>query len=940
MTLEATTRLGPYEILSLLGVGGMGEVYRARDTRLNRDVAIKILPPAVADHPSRRSRFAREARSISQLSHPNICTIYDVGRERPRPARGAESPSASEREPSADHAGGGAPAHKKKSGPASPDADVDGAEVDFLVMEYIEGESLDKRLRRGALPWALALEWSIQIAAAIDAAHKRGIVHRDLKPANIMLKGARGPTPTRLPDGSRSPTLAAADVADCTVKLLDFGLAKLFEGADEANANKPTESITTEHKLLGTLHYMSPEQLEGREVDARTDVFAFGVTLYEMVTGRKAFSGTSAASVSAAILTAEPAPVSSSAAGKSVVAPGLDHIIRRALAKHPDERWQTARDMMLELRWLKDGRPRTTTTASSTSRGPRWLAVAAGATAVALLAGTLGWRIGLGQRGPAKQPPIVFTIAAPPGTRLGTGFRVRVSPDGRKVAFNALPEAGGPRMIWWRSLDSATAVPLLGSDEGVRPFWSPDSASIGFYSLATSQLKRIAITGGAPVIITAVDSRNGEPGAFWSQDDTITFGQTGGLYRVNARGGAAVQLTSSGAMPGALPNGRFLYLVARTNADRGLKILGPGLSAPIAVAGVESNAVFAAGHLVFRSEQALVARPFDARRALNFTGPAVALVAGVSYNDLSLQATFDVSDDVLVYRLNDPRKLTWKDRGGRSSGSIGESGRDMNPAIAPDGSDRFATDRSDPKTNASHVWTSDPQGRLTQVTNGAIEKFPTWTPDGTSIVYTSINAGVFELRRRSATNAAPEETLLRQSSGMYPLDVSRDGRFLIYCPIGREDLWALPLTGNDRTPQQITHTPEIQETTARLSPDGRWLAYTAGERTEMNIWVQEFPGGAPARQVSVNGGRDPNWRVDGKELYYMALTGLMAVDVTTGPSLVFGAPKELFKVDLGNAGVPLHLYSASPDGQRFLVSEVSGEPQVITVVVHWTSLLP
>ena len=374
MTLEANTRLGPYEILAFLGAGGMGEVYRARDTRLNRDVAIKILPPAVTDHPSRRSRFAREARSISQLSHPNICTIHDVGED-------------------------------------------DG--IAFLVMEYIEGESLEKRLRLGPLPWATAIEWAIQIADAIDVAHRRGIVHRDLKPANIM-------------------------VAESGIKLLDFGLAKLLDGPDgtnAANAGKLTESLTAEQKLLGTLHYMSPEQLEGREVDARTDVFAFGVTLYEMVTGRKAFNGTSAASVSAAILTSDPAPVSSSAAGETVVPPGLDHIIRRALAKHPDERWQTARDLMLELRWLKDGRPRTTTTVSSTLRGPRWLALAAGAAAVATLAGTFGWRIGLRQREPERRQPIVFTISPPPGTQLGNAFdsvrvarrtqdRVRCTPRG------------------------------------------------------------------------------------------------------------------------------------------------------------------------------------------------------------------------------------------------------------------------------------------------------------------------------------------------------------------------------------------------------------------------------------------------------------------------------------------------------------------------------
>jgi len=864
----------------------MGEVYRARDTRLNRDVAIKTLPAAVADNPSRRARFAREAQSISQLCHPNICTVHDVGEE-------------------------------------------DG--IAFLVMEHIEGESLEKRLRLGPLPWAQALEWAIQIAGAIDAAHKRGIIHRDLKPANIM-------------------------VAESGMKLLDFGLAKLLEGTDgSASDGKATESITAEQKVIGTLHYMSPEQLEGREVDARTDVFAFGVTLYEMVTGRKAFAGSSAASVSAAILTSEPAPVSSSAAGGNGVPTSIDHILRRALAKQPDERWQTARDMMLELRWLKDGRPRSAPAVSAALRGPRWLAVSAVAVAVAVLAGTLGWQVGLRQRDPDRRAQIVFTISAPDGMRLGSGFGLKVSPDGRKILFAAVPAVAGAgtRRLWYQSLDSTTATPLPGTEDGSSPFWSPDSASIGFYS-RDAKLKRVPITGGTSIVISDLDPeyQSGRPAGFWSQDGTITFGQSGGLFRVNAGGGTPVRLTSTGAMPGALPNDRFLYLVARGNADRGLKILGPGLSAPLPVAGVESNAVFAAGYLVFRKEQALVARPFDARRAFDFTGPPVTLAAGVYYNDLDLQAAFDVSEDTLVYRLDNPRKLTWKDREGRSGGSIGELGRDMNPAIAPDGSDRVALDRSDPKTNNSHVWIIDPRGRQTQVTSGAVERWATWSHDGKSIVYLSGSSGTFDLRKtNSMGTGAGEETLRRQSKPAIPLDVSSDGRFLIYHPgqfsdVGQprradeNDLWALPLTGNDRTPVQITHTPDLVEKTARLSSNGRWLAYASGQGEQSNIWVQEFPSGAPARQISVNGGMDPNWRADGKELFYVTAAGsLMAVSVTTGPSLAFGTPVELFKVELGNAGVPHHLYSASPDGRRFLVSEVGGERQMITVVVNWTSLV-
>jgi hypothetical protein len=385
-------------------------------------------------------------------------------------------------------------------------------------------------------------------------------------------------------------------------------------------------------------------------------------------------------------------------------------------------------------------------------------------------------------------------------------------------------------------------------------------------------------------------------------------------------------------------------------SDSALNIQGPGLATPVVVP-VQSNAAFAAGQLVFRDGQSLVARPFD-ERVLQFTGPPVTLAEGVSFNPLNGRTLFDVSEDLLAYRLEDRRKLTWRDRNGRSHGSIGEIGQDWDPAIAPDGSGRVAIDRHDPLTDGFHVWIIDDHGHLTQVSSGTRERWPTWSSDGKWIVHWAVNGDTHELRRRSSDGRGAGEVLLRQAGPLTPLDYSHDGRFLVY-QTGQlrstdarwdgssegDDLWMLPLVGDDRQPRRITNTPAIVETTARLSPDVRWIAYTSLEGGEDNIWAQEFPSGTAKRQISVRGGIDPNWSADGKELFYVTLDGkLMAVPVTRGEIFTFGSPVPLFKFDPGPRA-PLHHYSATPDGQRFLVSEMSGAPAVITLVVHWTSLL-
>jgi Tol biopolymer transport system component len=871
---EVGACFGPYEIAGPLGSGGMGEVYRARDTRLDREVAIKLLPAGVTENPGRRARFEREARVLAQLSHPHICSLYDAGEEH-----GAA----------------------------------------FLVMEHIDGESLEQRLRRGPIPYTTALTWAIQIASALDAAHRRGIVHRDLKPANIM-------------------------VAATGIKLVDFGVAKLIEGSEAALAFGPasTVSLTAEQRLVGTVHHMAPEQLEGRDVDGRADVFALGVTLYQMLTGRKPFDGASAASVTAAILTTDPPPPSVSIAGSATVPASLDHVIRRTLAKNPEDRWQTARDLGNELRWVLEGRAGPPSKRSIVTRP---LAVTA-ATVLFMLAGA--WAVSWWR--PAASlpptPPIAFTVEAPPGMRQAEGFgQFAVSPDGRHIAFAAGP-AGRPPWLWVRSLDSATARQLPGTEGASSPFWSPDSRSIGFYADSNTRLARVVIAGGLPIEIVDIPQRwhRATAAAMWLPDDTVVFGQPGGLFRVAATGGEPVPISlvdepngeRGRAMPAALPLGRFLYLSQHTYREAATYVQGENLRTAVELP-VQSNAVFAAGHLLFRQGQSLVAQRFDPE-ALKMIGRPVLLAQGVSYNPGNDRTAFAASERLLAYVPETPRTLTWRDRQGRPFGSIGEPGRDWNPVMSPDGS-TVAVDRYDPATQSFRIWTIDTQGRQAERTHGTRERFAVWSPDGGSIVYFSVKGMEF---RRTRLSGNDDELLFRSESEedrrSVPLDWSSDGRFLIFQAGMTDDLWALALNDTKRTPLRITNTA-ARETSARLSPDARWIAFTSNEGGEYNVWVQEFPTGASKRRVSVTGGMDPSWRADGRELFYLASDGTLTAVPVSGPKLTLGDPAPLFRFDPGASGVPVHYYAASPDGQRFLTFERAGAPGVLTAIVNWTSLV-
>ena len=696
---------------------------------------------------------------------------------------------------------------------------------------------------------------------------------------------------------------------------------------------------------------MAPEQLEGLEVDARTDLFAFGAVLHEMLTGCRAFEGTSPASVIAAILTAEPTRVSSSVAG-SVVSPALDRAVRRALAKDPEERWQTARDLIHELRWIvEDSSWGGAAAPQSKGWSQRYALMTIGAAALIVLGATLGRVTRPPVPARVDEPPTVFEVAAPEGTRLSPGANLlAVSPDSRWVAFIAGPEGGHDR-IWLRSLGSPITRPLAGTEDAAGPFWSPDSRSIGFYS--RNELERVEIAGGQPTHVAKV-ARRGllslTPSAFWAANDTIVFSELFGLYRVSATGGEPTLVSApnqargerSHILPSPLSDGRFLYsVVKRTSEEHEIRVSGLDKPSEVVVPNVGSNAVAASGYLLFRRGESLVAQPFD-DDALRLTGQPVTLAEGVGYNPANGRTMFAASPEVLAYRLEVPRTLTWRDRNGRPAGSIGQVGRDRNPAIAPDGSQHVAIDRFDSATNTFGVWTIDEREHSSAVSLAARARFPVWSPDGHWLAFLALGAKGMELRRQPAAAGAGEgETLLQADEEVFPLDWSRDGRFLIYQAGQPGDLWALPLVGS-RTPVQVTATP-WRESFARLSPDGHWIAYTSDESGQDDVWVQAFPSREEKRKISVNGGIDPTWRADGKELFYLARDGtLVAIPVSAGATLTTGKPSPLFHTTEGAwhfGPLGLHLYSAAPDGQRFLVNEATEAQDRITVVVHWTSLV-
>ena len=884
MTLASGARLGPYEILSPLGAGGMGEVYKARDTRLERTVAVKVLPSHMAASPESRQRFEREAKTISQLSHPHICALYDVGRE---------------------------------------------GETEYLVMELLEGETLSDRLAKGGLPLEQTLRYGVEIADALDKAHRQGIVHRDLKPGNVM-------------------------ITKSGVKLLDFGLAKAMAPAKPQSSltSLPTQQgLTQEGTILGTFQYMAPEQLEGKEADARTDIFAFGCVLYEMATGKKAFSGSSQASLISAIMQNDPPPISTF---QPMSPAALDRVVRKCLAKDPEDRWQNAADLGSELRWIGESGSQTAVAIPvATRRKNRERLAWAVAILALLLAGAAVFRSGRGTR--AFAIPMRSSIILTDKSALRS---IALSPDGTRLAFVARDPAG-KNLLWIRPLDSLTAQPLLGTENPSFPFWSPDGRSLGFF--ADGKLRRIDASGGPPQTLGEAPVPRG---GSWSREGVILFSPVvdGPLYRVSASGGLATAVTqldksrgeSTHRWPYFLPDGRhFLYLVASFGSGEEKEKMGiyvrslDSKEERLIVAAKSTLAYAAPGFVLFRRERHLVAQPFDAQR-LRITGDPLLVAENIQYFPQTSGALFSVSENgLLVYQSESTSvlsRLLWLDRSGREIGSLGAVGDQANPRISPDGK-RVALDITDHQSGNVDVWIYQSAGGVaTRFTSDpAIEAGPIWSPDGQRIAFISFRRGHPDIYQKSSSGAGIDEAVLASDRTKYVTDWSPDGRFLLFRALDATtnlELWVMPVGGDGKPIPFIKTTFGVNQ--GQFSPDGRWVAYASNESGKWEIAVAPFPGPGGNWKVSTAGGTEPRWRRDGKELYYIAPDGkLMAVEVMAGTTFEAGVAKPLFPIRRREpvSASDLFSYDVSADGQRFLVSTDAGEVTSVplTAIVNWTA---
>ncbi len=879
MPLTAGDRLGPYEVLGPIGAGGMGEVYKARDTRLDRTVAVKVLPPHFASDAGFRERFDREARAVAALNHPNICVLHDVG----------EQPSAA-------------------SGQATA----------YLVMEYLEGETLATRLSRGPLPLDQALATATQIADALDKAHRHGIVHRDLKPGNVMLVGK--------PGGSAPPV----------AKLLDFGLAKLRGGASGVGALSaiPTEAapLTAAGAILGTFQYMAPEQIEGQDADPRTDLFAFGVVLYEMLTGRRAFEGRTQASLFGAILKDQPAPVTSA---HPAAPPALDQLLRACLAKDPEERIQTAHDVLLQLRWIAQGSgqaPAAVVAVSKVlSRRERRLAVAAALLLLATVAlGTLYY-----QRVTAPEAPRLvsrFTIELDEGqafTRTGRHV-VALSPDGRYLAYVANTR------LFLRPIDQAQASAIRGTDvDPIEPLFSPDGEWIAFNS--AGDLKKVPVAGGSPVTLAKVAIPFGSS---WSSSGIFVGLGAAGIVRVPADGGTpetVVQPDKGDAAqfhgPQLLPDGRTLLFTrlkpGSSQWDDGAAVVQPleGGAARVVFEPGRDFRYVETGHLVFTRGGSLFGVRFDPRAPAVVGGP-VPLVESVRDGISAAQYAVSSTGSLAFVGQSSAglQMLVWVDRTGRATPVSAERRSFEDLALAPDASRIAVT--LDPLPRS--VWIQDvARGTLSRLTLGTGRQDPIWTADGKRVVFTRADASP-GLHWQPADGSGAEERLTSEANDT-ATSATPDGRALVFARSG--DLFLLPLASGDRTPVPLVQSPAA-ENDGRVSPDGRWLAYSSNETGRSEIYVRPFPGEGGRWQVSANGGGDPHWNPNGRELFFRSGADVLAVDVTLQGVFKAGTPKVLFSGSYVSSGIDMG-YAAKTD--RFVLIQEGSQTArpTITVVLNW-----
>ena len=901
MALASGTKLGPYEILNPLGAGGMGEVYRAKDTRLDRTVAIKVLPSHLSSDPELKQRMEREAKAISALQHANICTLYDIGTQ-------------------------------------------DGTQ--FLVMEYLEGQTLAERLVKGALPVEQVLKIGTEIAQALEKAHQQGIIHRDLKPANIML------------------TKAGA-------KLMDFGLAKpkisiAAEAVGPFTPSTPTVNLasltaaasplTQKGSIVGTFQYMAPELLQGAEADARSDLFSFGCVLYEMVTGRRAFEGKSQLSVFTSILEKDPEPISAS---QPLAPPMLDRVVRACLAKDPADRIQSAHDVAMDLRWVGESTIADSTLAESekpSSEFKKSWAALAGMVVLAFvaLAGFAGYRWA---RSSADSLSLRAEIPPPDKFSLDTtgdaGGMPVLSPQGDKLAFVA--HSGETKTLWVRALNSDTAQPLEGTQNAMHPFWSPDGRYIGFF--ANGKLAKIAATGG-PVSVLA-DAPNSRGGS-WSADDVIVFAPDflGGLSKVSAQGGAVEPATliektkhDTHRWPWFLPDGKhFLFLAtSHTGGDptpNGIYFASLDNKETRQIVTSDSAAQYASGYLLYRANTALVAQPFDPQSGA-LSGSAVPLFNNLRDDVGVWRSIFAVSQNgLMVYQLGNAAsaksKLVWFDRSGKALADFdpGES-TIIDIRLSPDNK-RAAF------ASGTGIWTLDLVRKTkTRITfDQQIVQEPTWSPDGKTIMFsarTATGGGNVEIRSKAADGSGAEKTLISVQNNYHYPAWSPDGKYLTYIRGDGEkmvSLWIVPVAG-DAKPIAIVQPPSPQSdiNSYRVSPDSRWVAYVSDESGVQEIYITSFPGGQGKWKVSSNGGAYPAWRADGKELFYQSLANdFFACPIAMkGSEIEVGTPQRLFNTSAPGIGIS---FDVSADGKRLLINHAEEEAQApLQLLTNWPAEL-
>jgi serine/threonine protein kinase/Tol biopolymer transport system component len=885
MALASNTRLGSYEVVALIGEGGMGEVYQAHDTKLGRDVAIKVLPEAFAHDAERLSRFQREAKMLASLNHPNIATIYGL----------------------------------EQSGSTS-----------YLAMELVSGETLQDRVKRdGAVPIEEALTIAKQIAEALEAAHEKGIIHRDLKPANVKVT----------PEGK--------------VKVLDFGLAKAFAGdaSTEDIGNSPTlsQAATMQGVILGTAAYMSPEQARGKAVDKRTDIWAFGCVLYELLTGKQAFHGEDVTDILAVVVRAEPdwncLP--------AITSPAIRNLLRRCLQKDAKKRLRDAGDARIEIEEALSGAaiPEVVAPTSAKQRLPFVLSAVTALLLVALA--------GLSFVHFLEVPSVVHTlryqISLPGNAEF---FMFQLSPDGRFLVYR---RRTANNRLYVRALDSLEEREIPGTEGATHPFWSPDSAHIAFF--AQGKLKQVALSGGpATNISDAPDGRGGT----WGADGTIVFAPTvnGGLFRISpTTSGPSTPLRlpvadkDSLRFPAFLPDSaHFFYVYTHQGGPRaedgGLYVGSLNGTPPVRILSDSSTARFVpsrgsstSGHLLFRRDTTLMAQPFDAA-TLKPTGEAIPLADPVPDMGRIPDAAFTVSTNgILIYLsgggASQERQIAWLDREGKLSKSLLKQKGIDSFALSPNSTQVVYSTGSQPARG--DLWLYDmAHGTTQRFTFEPFDAhFPLWSPDGTTVVFCTYLGS--ELYRKATQTSAKEESLGIQGTNARATSWAGDGKLLVYSQTGdttKDDLWLLPLEG-DRKPKIFKQTP-FNESDGEISPDGRWMVYNSDASGQYEIYIEPMPAGGAQRQISVGGGQSPAWRSDGRELYFLSDNKLMAVDIKPGPGLTFGTPHELFSGSNLITNPRQRAVFPSADGRQFLALLPAGDAPAaspITVVTNWQTEL-